>query len=63
MTLGILEQAKELETPALWIQPGAADESVVEFIKANGLSDRVIYGGPCLLVEGDSIAASLKSNL
>ncbi|KAF4620944.1 hypothetical protein D9613_000324 [Agrocybe pediades] len=59
ITLGILEQAKNLSVPALWLQPGAEDEIVIKYIKENGLSDRVIYGGPCLLVEGDDIARSL----
>ncbi|KAF8637299.1 hypothetical protein AX16_010829 [Volvariella volvacea WC 439] len=59
VTLGILQQAKELGVPALWLQPGAEDAAVVEFIKENGLSDRVILGGPCILVEGDGIRSSL----
>lgn len=62
ITLGILQQAKELGIPALWLQPGTDDAAVVDYIKQN-LADRVIYGGPCILVEGDSIAQSLKSNL
>ena len=60
VTLGILEKAKELGTPALWLQPGAEDETVIEYIKNNDLKDRVIYGGPCILVEGDDI---IRSNL
>ncbi|TFK74292.1 NAD-P-binding protein [Pluteus cervinus] len=59
VTLGILEQAKEVGIPALWLQPGAEDESVVEYINKNGLADRVIYGGPCLLVRGDDVVRSL----
>ncbi|KAI0358631.1 NAD-P-binding protein [Trametes cingulata] len=59
VTLGILEQAKALDVPALWLQPGAEDETVVTYIKENGLQDRVIYGGPCILVEGDGIIRSL----
>ena len=62
VTLGILQQAKELGIPALWPQPGAEDAAVVDYIKEN-LADRVIYGGSCILVEGDSIAQSLKSSL
>ncbi|KAF8895736.1 NAD-P-binding protein [Gymnopilus junonius] len=42
VTLGILEKAKDLSVPALWIQPGAEDSAVIEYIKENGLSDRVI---------------------
>lgn len=60
VTLSILEKAKELSVPTLWLQPGAEDETVIEYIKANDLSDRVIYGGPCILVIGDDIA---KSNI
>ena len=59
MTLGILEQAKALSIPALWLQPGAEDEAVVNYIQKNGLADKVIYGGPCILVEGDGIIRSL----
>lgn len=57
--MGILEQAKALNIPALWLQPGAEDEAVVAYIKDNGMADKVIYGGPCILVEGDGIMRSL----
>ena len=59
ITLGILEKAKELNVPAMWLQPGAEDDAVVSYIKENGLEDKVIYGGPCILVEGDGIIRSL----
>lgn len=59
VTLGILQSAKELNVPALWLQPGAEDEAVREYIKEAGLDDRVIIGGPCILVEGDGIIRSL----
>lgn len=59
MTLGLLERAKALSIPALWLQPGAEDEAVVKFIQENDLADKVIYGGPCILVEGDAIIKSL----
>ncbi|EIM82844.1 NAD-P-binding protein [Stereum hirsutum FP-91666 SS1] len=59
ITLGLLEQAKSLSIPALWLQPGAEDEAVIKFIKDNGMEDRVIYGGPCILVSGDDIMKSL----
>ncbi|KAI0645883.1 CoA binding domain-containing protein [Trametes meyenii] len=54
VTLGVLEQAKALGVPALWFQPGAEVEAVITYVKENGLEDKVIYGGPCILVEGDS---------
>ncbi|KAF7965091.1 hypothetical protein HWV62_45741 [Athelia sp. TMB] len=53
ITLGLLEQAKGLSVPALWLQPGAEDEAVIAYINQNGLADKVIYGGPCILVDGD----------
>ncbi|KAH9961541.1 NAD-P-binding protein [Russula dissimulans] len=55
VTLGLLQQAKELNIPALWLQPGAEDDAVERYIHANGLRDKVLYGGPCILVEGDGI--------
>ena len=59
MTLTILDQTKLLSVPAIWLQPGAEDDAVIKYIKEQGLSDRVIYGGPCILVEGDGIKKSL----
>ncbi|KAJ6594478.1 NAD-P-binding protein [Mycena capillaripes] len=59
VTLSILQAALPLGVPAVWIQPGAADESVVAWVKENGAENRVIYGGPCILVEGDSIRSLL----
>jgi len=58
VTLGLLQQAKDLSVPALWLQPGAEDDAVIEYIKEN-MADRVIYGGPCILVEGDGIRSML----
>ncbi|KAG7089445.1 hypothetical protein E1B28_011130 [Marasmius oreades] len=57
VTLGILKKAKELSVPSIWLQPGAEDASVVDFIDKNGLKDKVVYGGPCILIEGDSLRA------
>ncbi|KAK7692191.1 hypothetical protein QCA50_003815 [Cerrena zonata] len=59
ITLGVLEQAKASSVPAIWIQPGAEDAAVIKYIEENGLSEKVIYGGPCILVEGDNIIQSL----
>ncbi|PPQ63674.1 hypothetical protein CVT24_004559 [Panaeolus cyanescens] len=63
VTLGVLQKAKELNIPALWLQPGAEDEEVIKYINENGLNDRVILGGPCILVDGEDIAASLEPRL
>jgi len=51
----LLQQARELNIPSLWLQPGAEDDAVTSYIRANGLEDKVLYGGPCILVEGDGI--------
>ncbi|KAJ7467141.1 NAD-P-binding protein [Mycena latifolia] len=59
VTLSILQTALPLGVPAVWIQPGAADESVAAWVKENGAEQRVIYGGPCILREGDSVRSLL----
>lgn len=55
VTLSILKQAKGLNVPAIWLQPGSEDELVIKYITENSLSDRVLYGGPCILKEGPRI--------
>ena len=55
VTLGVLEQAKASGVPALWIQPGAEDAAVIKYIEENGLQDKVIYGGACVMTEGDDV--------
>ena len=54
-----MKTANELEVPALWLQPGAEDASVIDFIKESGMVDRVIFGGPCILVDGDGVRSML----
>ncbi|KAJ3759436.1 NAD(P)-binding protein [Lentinula raphanica] len=54
ITIGLLQKAKELDVPALWIQPGASDSACIQFIKENDMVDKVIYGGSCVLTEGDN---------
>ncbi|PCH36028.1 NAD(P)-binding protein [Wolfiporia cocos MD-104 SS10] len=58
VTLGLLQQVRALNVPAVWLQPGAEDESVIAYIKENGLEDKAIYGGPCVLEEGDGVLKS-----
>ncbi|KAG8934537.1 hypothetical protein FRC03_010464 [Tulasnella sp. 419] len=56
VTLGVLKDAVAAKVPFVWIQPGAEDEAVVEYIKnTEGLSDKVVYGGPCVLVSGEEL--------
>jgi len=59
ITLNILKEAKELGIPALWLQPGTDNEEVRSYIVDAGLQDKVIFGGPCVLVEGENIIKSL----
>lgn len=55
ITLSLLKQARALSIPSIWIQPGAADKQVIDYIEANNLSEHVIWGGPCIMQEGDHI--------
>ncbi|KAJ7782385.1 NAD-P-binding protein [Mycena maculata] len=59
VTLSVLQAALPLGVPAVWIQPGAADETVAAWVKENGMEARVIYGGPCILRDGDGLRSSL----
>jgi len=59
VTLDVLRAAKELNVPAVWCQPGATDEACETYIKDNEMSEKVILGGPCVLIMGDQILASL----
>ncbi|THH10662.1 hypothetical protein EW145_g1172 [Phellinidium pouzarii] len=61
VTLGILESAKAVGNPTLWLQPGAEDDIVCKYIETAGLTERVILGGPCILRDGDNIIKSFKS--
>jgi len=67
-TLTLLEQAKALSVPSIWLQPGAAGENrevrqgeenykekIKAYIQDNGMSSKVVYGGPCILVQGSEI--------
>ncbi|KAG0166288.1 hypothetical protein DFQ28_007721 [Apophysomyces sp. BC1034] len=54
VTLHVLQQARALGIQHIWIQPGAEDQAVLDYIKDFHLED-VIVGGPCLLVEGPSL--------
>jgi hypothetical protein len=71
-TLKLLEEAKALSIPSLWLQPGAAGENrkvregeedysemIKAYIQENGMSSKVIFGGPCILIQGSEI---LKAN-
>ncbi|EJU04490.1 NADP-binding protein [Dacryopinax primogenitus] len=57
VTLSVLKEAKELGVWAVWIQPGASDDACAEWIKENEMEDKVIYGGPCILRDGEAVMA------
>ncbi|GAC76743.1 hypothetical protein PANT_22c00185 [Moesziomyces antarcticus T-34] len=42
-----------------WLQPGAEDAELVKWVQAQpaSIQERVIYGGPCILVSGRQLAA------
>ncbi|KAF9462448.1 CoA binding domain-containing protein [Collybia nuda] len=55
ITLSLLKQARSMSVFSIWIQPGACDFSVIRYIEENDLYEKVIWGGPCILKEGDEI--------
>ncbi|KAL9936334.1 hypothetical protein V8E36_004402 [Tilletia maclaganii] len=58
ISLGVVQSAVELGINGIWLQPGAEDGAVVEWIKSQpeSVQDKVIYGGPCILVKGHQLA-------
>lgn len=50
------------EPNSVWLQPGAESDEIEAFIKEHNLSDRIVLGGPCVLVHGDE-ARELASKL
>ncbi|KAG8701704.1 hypothetical protein FRC08_003940 [Ceratobasidium sp. 394] len=59
VSLAILKEGKELGVPAFWLQPGAEDDEVRKYVGEEKLQDRVVLGGPCVLVSGDGIRSRL----
>ncbi|GJN69563.1 hypothetical protein PLICBS_003612 [Purpureocillium lilacinum] len=60
VTLGVLEEAKKLGIPGIWLQPGTFDDAVLKSALADGAFESVVYGdggrghdGWCVLVDGD----------
>ncbi|WFD35628.1 hypothetical protein MCUN1_002486 [Malassezia cuniculi] len=52
------EYASDPRIVAMWLQPGAADASVVEWLRKQpaDVQDRIIWSGPCVLVQGVQLA-------
>ncbi|OAX34532.1 NAD-P-binding protein [Rhizopogon vinicolor AM-OR11-026] len=55
ITIDLLKQVKDLSIPAVWCQPGATDVTCVQYINENGMSDRVLFEGECILRDGDGV--------
>ena len=49
VTLRILEEAKSLGHTKVWVQPGAEDDTVLEYLHEHGFHH--VAGGPCIMVE------------
>ncbi|TXT09603.1 uncharacterized protein COLE_03537 [Cutaneotrichosporon oleaginosum] len=54
----------EAEPHALWFQPGAESDEIWEFVKARGITDKVVLGDhACILVSGDDARKAPKAAL
>ena len=59
LSLPIIKTAlQDLNVNAVWLQPGAEDQEVKDWIASTdeSIQNKVIYGGPCILVQGESLA-------
>ncbi|KAH7017264.1 CoA binding domain-containing protein [Ilyonectria destructans] len=59
-TLKVLQEAKKLGIPSIWLQPGSFDNEVMEFANEKGAFEAVVAGeggrgheGWCVLVDGE----------
>ena len=59
-TIEVLQEAKRLGVPAVWLQPGTFDDAVMRFARENGAFEAVVAGdggrggeGWCVLVDGE----------
>lgn len=60
ISLAVVQRGlQEQGVATIWLQPGAEDAELVSWVKAqpDSIQDRVIYGGPCILVSGRQLAA------
>jgi len=60
VTLEVLQNAKKLGIPAVWLQPGTFDSEVIKFAREEGAFEAVVAGeggrggeGWCVLVDGE----------
>jgi enoyl reductase-like protein len=60
VTMELLEEAKKLGIPAVWLQPGTFDADVIKFAREEGAFEAVVAGdggrggeGWCVLVDGE----------
>lgn len=54
-------RSSETESPqAVWFQPGAESEEIKQFVNDRGIGDRVVLGGPCILVMGEGLLATYR---
>lgn len=45
---------------AIWLQPGAFDRPIQEYLASKGAAERVVPYGECILVKGDSVLHDLQ---
>jgi predicted CoA-binding protein len=59
ISLSIIKTAlQDLHVNAVWLQPGAEDQEVKDWIASadESIQSKIIYGGPCILVQGENLA-------
>ncbi|PHH60001.1 hypothetical protein CDD81_2205 [Ophiocordyceps australis] len=66
VTTSVLQEARKLGIPAVWLQPGTYDKGVLELALADGAFKSVVYGnggrgseGWCVLVDGERALADV----
>lgn len=60
ISLAVVQKGlQEQGIATFWLQPGAEDADLISWVKSqpNAIQERIIYGGPCILVSGRQLAA------
>lgn len=50
-----MQRAKGGGPRGIWFQPGAESRDIISYVKEMGLEDRVVWGGACILEDGDHV--------
>ncbi|EPQ28656.1 uncharacterized protein PFL1_03959 [Pseudozyma flocculosa PF-1] len=60
ISLGVVQDGINSGVGAFWLQPGAEDAELVSWVRSQSeqVQEKIIYGGPCILISGAQLASA-----